>query len=372
MDIINDFYKKYSLFESKLLLKSNEMIINAIAKMLTTGEIDKNILDNHDNDGIYANFVSLYFNCELKDDANAFGYREIAIKKNNSEAMINHGYYYKMSKNYEKMKKYYNLAIINNNDHGLFLLGVYYKNIKEYDKMIELFLKAIDKENIYAMFWLGQYYFQQFENSKKINSIEHKLMKKYLYMAINKENRDAMRIMGNYFKLINNYEKMEDYYFKAMELDDYHAGFQYRLFYNTLHSQNTIIPNIDKLLNLAIENPSMFKSIENEISSIIMSQTKTNKKIIEKLKNLMKINHTNEIICMFLIKCLKWYINDNDDYFCDSVFIEIVYSHNINTIAFSKNELIKNKFKSIVNKKIGVIKKILNDDVAEAIQKYLI
>lgn len=73
---------------------------------------------------------------ELKElSTNLIKYFLMAIEKNNSDAMLELGKYYKSIGDFVNMEKYYSMAIVENNFNAKKELAEYYKNNKEYHKI---------------------------------------------------------------------------------------------------------------------------------------------------------------------------------------------------------------------------------------------
>ena len=73
---------------------------------------------------------------ELKElSTNLIKYFLMAIEKNNSDAMLELGKYYKSIGDFVNMEKYYSMAIVENNFNAKKELAEYYKNNKDYSKI---------------------------------------------------------------------------------------------------------------------------------------------------------------------------------------------------------------------------------------------
>ena len=95
--------------------------------------------------------------------------------------------------------------------------------------MKKYYLMAIDKDNIDAMSLLGYYY----ETIEK----DYKQMKKYYLMAIDKEDTYAMGALGNYYQTIEkDYNRMKKYYLMAIDKDDINSMISLGDYYNDIEN----------------------------------------------------------------------------------------------------------------------------------------
>jgi hypothetical protein len=110
----------------------------------------------------------------------------------NTDDMVKLGSYYRCTKNYVKMKKYYLMAIENGNTDSMYYLGCYYDKINNYKEMEKYYLMAIENGNTDAMDLLERYYgnkivefYLKLLNLQMNEIIKNKinyLLKKYNYL----------------------------------------------------------------------------------------------------------------------------------------------------------------------------------------------
>ena len=112
-----------------------------------------------------------------------------------------------------------------NNPIILNLIGLYYQQIKiNHELMIKYLLMAINKDNSNAMYNLGNYY----KNIKK----DYELMKKYYLMSIDKDNSNAMTSLGYYYHDIEiNDEYIKKYYLMAINKGNANAMYNFGVYY---------------------------------------------------------------------------------------------------------------------------------------------
>lgn len=186
----------------------------------------------------------------FKDDNKALEYFQKAYNIDPNSKMAAHflGHYYENIKDYQKMIYYYEIA---DDELSLLNLGIYYKKLND-SKCIDYLLRVIEchanilnKEN--AAIILGNFYRKNKNYSEMLKYYEiaainsnkkaNRLIGLY-YKSIN-NNEMALKYfiiadeyfeIGNYFKNINNYEDAIMYYTKARDLSftvEYELGFCY-------------------------------------------------------------------------------------------------------------------------------------------------
>ena len=149
------------------------------------------------------------------------------------------GDYYSDIKNYDKMKMYFIMA--SNEDDGEYfsmtLLGKYYKYIeKNYQEMKKFFSMAIN-HTYYSLdesginYEFGEYY----ENIEK----NYELMERYYLIEINNGIIDKFKLkslinLGNYYKYINDYDKMKIYYLMAIDMGDHDIMYKLGDYYENI------------------------------------------------------------------------------------------------------------------------------------------
>jgi len=206
---LNEISDKYNLYFDDEEQKFEPIII----KLYNSSEL---ILKDYDlTNPMIINLIGEYYYSVHKDYDRMMKYLLMAIKKDNSYAMINLGYYYKVMKDYDQMLKYYLMAIEKCNSRAMIHLGYYYREIKDYELMIKYYLLAIEKGDAHAMERLGTYY-------KKMKDYEQ--MMKYYLMAIEKNNSYAMYFLSKYYWYYEkNYKSAKEYYIMAIEKNNINA-----------------------------------------------------------------------------------------------------------------------------------------------------
>lgn len=170
-----------------------------------------------------------------------------AIEKNSAYAMHEFAYYFYTQQNYELMHKYYKMAIDNNYVYSMCLLSEYYYNINNYDKVVELLELACKQNHPYAFYCYGNFLY------KTQNNID--LAKIYLEHTANNNNADAMRsLIVIYMKSGSESEKISYWMDKFIKNTDHCKNNKGEFIHNVAHYYKNI--NIDlyiKYLYYAIE-----------------------------------------------------------------------------------------------------------------------
>ncbi len=215
-------------------------------------------------------------------------YLLMAIEFDNIDAMYTLGTYYDDIGNENLMCKYYLMAIKTGNliskkntkndnkklekyklypsgyINSLIDLSTYYSKKNNHRLMIKYLLIAVKLDNIDAMYCLGLYYQKsgRYELMKKYykmaselgdvesmyalgiyyeNSGFYDLMKKYYKMAIKLNNIDATYSLGLYYENIGNHDKMKKYYLKGIKLGDYESMYRLGFHYGNIRKYDKMI-----------------------------------------------------------------------------------------------------------------------------------
>jgi len=288
----------------KYIKIKNREIINHIYNLYKYG------IDERDTFKMEDSIIDLYYGEYYKITKNykqMKKYYLIAIEKGNTVAINNLGFYYQnIEKDYDQMKKYYLMAIEKDNTNAMNHLGFYYQNIeKDYEQMKKYYLVAIEKGNQIAMYNLGLHYQEEgkdYEQMKKnyliaiekghggaMNNLgfhyqnvekDYEQMKKYYLMAIEKGYNSAMKNLGSYYqKIEKEYELMKKYYFMAIDNGDIYASNRLEQFYK--ENNDTL-----GLLQLYIKIDDKTK-----ISHILVNYC--NQKIVDKEIDLILLQYLN-------------------------------------------------------------------------------
>jgi len=207
-----------------------------------------------------------------------------------SMEMLYYGLYYKINKDYVKMKKYYLMAIEKGNDIAMYNLAKYYEKTKNNVEMEKYYLMAIEKGNDIVMYKFAIYHY---DNKNYID------MEKYYIMAIEKGNDHAMINFANYHYDNKNYIDMEKYYIMAIEkgngyglnrLVEYYKHNQYELKLLSLYihiNHHKIIKLFNKiaLQTLSSEDESQFLEL------LTTYQFENNDQLCTSLKLLLNAIH---------------------------------------------------------------------------------
>jgi len=224
---------------------------------------------------------------EKKDEENMIKYYDMAIENGRYDVAIYVvGYYEELSDSDEKklikymdvIEKYCNIFVDNFNDdysddiikngsHILQKISGCYMNILNGEFNYDFFKKICyfsiekgDEERV--MYYLGDFYYNEYEkNDEK--------MVKYLLMASDKNHMDAMVLLGHYYGNKKDNKKMEEYYFRAINIDKnhiYYSELMYQcaeeILYNYLYN-NKDIDGIKKLAFIMIVKHHDFSNYYN-------------------------------------------------------------------------------------------------------------
>ena len=196
---------------------------------------EKEILDifnnniTETNNPVILNILGKYYQYSEKNYEKMKECYLIAIELKNDNAMTNLGKYYQyIELNYDEMKKYYLMAIELGNSKAMSNLAYYYQvDEKKYDKMEKYYKMAIELNNSNAANNLGFYY----NNIKK----DYNKMKECYLLAIQLGNKNSMNNLGYYYNIIEpNYDKMKEYYLMAIKLDDINAAHNLGYYYESV------------------------------------------------------------------------------------------------------------------------------------------
>lgn len=119
--------------------------------------------------------------------------------------------------------------------------AIYKEKNKDNNGMIKYLLIAVEKNNSEAMTLLGKHY----ENMKKYEE-----MMKYYKMAINNGNTYAMKLLGSYYQNSRQYDLMKQYYNMAINIGDNDAMNLMGIYYKIIEKN---YEEMTKYFNMAIE-----------------------------------------------------------------------------------------------------------------------
>ncbi|NBP16346.1 sel1 repeat family protein [bacterium] len=235
---------------------------NIINRKIEWDVIKTLLLAEKELTGTKAYYLGFYYKCIESNYDLLEKYFLMAVEKGNTKAMLGVGYYYEIvEKNYDDMKKYYHMAVKEGNKDALKYLYDYYKSIdpvnltkediehykfsddvdkntkilleytennmsrvkfntvtsrKEADwKFLSAYLLSKCEHNGTELYYLGYYYefiFKDYDEAIK-----------YYHMAVDKNNRCAMTVLGVRYYNKKEYEKSKKYYLMAIERDSYTA-----------------------------------------------------------------------------------------------------------------------------------------------------
>ena len=206
IDCLYDIY-----FSGRIIESDNEVILNAIGKRhyinRKYSEAKKYYLIALEKGSIEAMFnLGLYYeHCSNHDMM--LKYYKMAAEHGESQSMFRIGFHYEY-RDRDMMEKYYEMAIENGNSMAMFMMGKHYEFSNKYDMMKKYYTMAIEKGNTRAMVYLGSYEEGVMPGSGL----------KYFEMAIERDESYAAVKIGNYYKDQKQYDKMEKYYVKAIEM----------------------------------------------------------------------------------------------------------------------------------------------------------
>jgi len=276
----------------------------------------------------------------------------IAIDKNNDDAMNIMAYYYgHIMNDHSKMIHYYNMGVCEHNIYSIVNLGKYYKKMKNLDEALRYFIMGAEKGDMFSNEHVGDYYYlnnqekaihhylQAIEKGsiKSMNRLSAIYLKmgqrenaeRYLHMAIDLGNFDALIIMAGYYaKHIQYVDKAKIYYQRAIDMNP-HIGLHHMALYyknvkndmdmsnkyhimaiqqNNVNSMEELEKNITplqlyKLLNEITEKNviinNKMEALEN-ISEIIVFKYKLNYAIKKKNITQCLICHEDDVINIIL------------------------------------------------------------------------
>jgi len=151
------------------------------------------------------------------DHLKAIKYLQMAIEKDDVNAMKLMACQYEEKKDESNLKKYYLMAIERGDEDAMDLLGCYFRDHQDYPNMLKYWLMAIDKGWVAAMIDLGIHY---------LKNSDHPNYVKYFTMAAEKGDVIAMTGLGYYYQNCCTVEKlahepnMIKYYTMAIEHGD--------------------------------------------------------------------------------------------------------------------------------------------------------
>lgn len=215
------------------------------------------VIDNPPDDDIVYTYFGLYNRFNKNYDLMK-KYYELAINKGNWIAMGNMAYYYSaIENNYEETERYYLLAIEKNPCDGYLLrrLAICYENQKKYLEANKYYLLSIANGNSDAALDLADCYGTILFSSEEVE--------KYYLMAIEMGNDKALRKLALHYKNIHFYNKMKEYFEKAIEKDDSFAMYELAIYYNDYLRDDH---NYKKYLEMAANHGYMIAILKiNEI-----------------------------------------------------------------------------------------------------------
>lgn len=146
----------------------------------------------------------------------------------------------KKEKNYDNMIIYYEMAIKKNDVEAMILLAKYYerRDPQKYENYMLLAIEE-DENNVEAINDIAFYYHYTTKNSEKA--------KKYYLMAIEKGHVMSTWQLANLFKSEQDIESMKKYYLMGIEKDNETAMYNLGLYYQ----ENNDIQNTKKYFTMA-------------------------------------------------------------------------------------------------------------------------
>ena len=146
---------------------------------------------------------------------------------------------YKKEKNYDYMIIYYEMAIKKNDVEAMILLAKYYerRDPKKYENYMLLAIEE-DENNVEALNNIAFYYHKNDNNSEA---------KKYYLMAIEKGHAMSTWQLANLFKDEQDIESMKKYYLMGIEKDEVNAMYNLGLYYQ----ENNDLQNTKKYFTMA-------------------------------------------------------------------------------------------------------------------------
>ena len=244
--IIETLSKKYG---NNMIFDFDEVIRQDIYNLFENDIISD---EKKDNIGIYQFWVGMYYRTKGRNSNLMKKYFHKAFSNGISEAYNFLGLYYEKSEyNCSKSIHYYEIAISKNNINAMVNLGKSYKKYENFNKMKYYYKMAISFDSVTAMNLLAHYYFYEDYDDK---------MEKYYLMAIERKHTKSMvdyALSSHGYYAEYDYEKSFKYFIMALNMkDDYYdevikilssfVKFHYRDLIKDNHYE-TIYPYIDIL-----------------------------------------------------------------------------------------------------------------------------
>lgn len=170
----------------------------------------------------YCNFQQLEY-VELNEEELNIVYNYIAnnvglLPENpTSNTILYFGLKYKVDENYPKMQEYYIKAIELGNSNAMYYYASFYVHKHEEEFLVmPLLEKAIALGNTNAMVAVAKYYRTKW--FLYLGAQEYvELVEKYCLMAINLNDSNAMFVLGDFYEMQKQYDKMKEYYLMAIK-----------------------------------------------------------------------------------------------------------------------------------------------------------
>ncbi len=171
------------------------------------------------------NSLAVYYSM-IGENEQMIKYLLKSIEKGYIRSMINLAVYYNDNGDYDNMIKYYQMAANLGSLEAIKKLSIYYKNISNEDQMIKYLGLAVEFYDIDSILMLASHYkkLYDFENAIKLYNLVSNLGNPFGYTAIG----------SIYFSKIKDYEKMKEYYDKAIEANEPYSMLYYGAYYKSI------------------------------------------------------------------------------------------------------------------------------------------
>jgi TPR repeat protein len=212
-NIKDDKYKTktYKFKINKYINKNNDEFI-----LLVLVLYNQYILYNYNNINLYYNilidkynnsdamiYLANYYNNICKNKTEAFKYLDMAVKLNNSYAMVFIGDLYEENNNETLMLKYYKLSLELNNILSMYRLAIYYQNNNNIEEMNKHFILGIKLGDIDSMEELSLYYYNDNKNILKLYTLLNNIDEKNDLINKNLNNLKKHYLVNIYYNKIN-------------------------------------------------------------------------------------------------------------------------------------------------------------------------
>jgi TPR repeat protein len=153
-------------------------------------------------------------------------YLNKSIEQGYTRSMINLGTHYQDNGDYDNMKKYFEMAAEQGCLEAIKKLVNYYRNINDEENMVKYLELAIEFYDMDCIIFLGNHYKKKYdyENSIKLFELAIGLGNPYGYSAIG----------SIYFTRIKDYDKMKEYFNKAIEAGEPNGMLYFGAYYKSI------------------------------------------------------------------------------------------------------------------------------------------